>query len=370
MIFSILLHEFGKYWFEKEHIMRAAPDDTAETLTKDYPASTPRFDWIMAGLSVWITGGLFLDGWAHAHGNIDDVFFTPWHAVLYSGGAAIIGFLVYQQRESVRQGRPWRQALPAGYLFSLVGGALFVVAGVSDLIWHKLFGVEVSVESLLSPTHLLLVLAGGMMISGPIRSIWGRFRAGGQYGWLRLGPMLICATLFLSTLMFFTQYANPINTIWAAYHPIGSSEGFRAQALGVASILVHAVLLIGPILYLIARWRLPIGTMTLIFTLSTALMSVFQDHYVLIPYALVSGILADGLLMVVKPTTKAPIRFYTFAFLAPALFFSLYFLAVQLTQGGIAWKIHLWLGSIFITGAIGVMLAWLVVSPLWDGETT
>jgi hypothetical protein len=347
---------------------RYPDDDTSDTLIKDFAPSSPRFDWIMTVLSCWIVGGLFLDGRAHAQGNLDDVFFTPWHAVLYSGGAATIGFLAYQQYRNVKQGLAWRRALPPGYLFSLVGGVLFVVAGLGDLVWHEVFGVEVSVEALLSPTHLLLVLAGGMMISGPIRSVWGRYRASGRYGWDKLGPMLICVTLFLSTLMFFTQFANPIDTVWAAYRPVGSVEGYRATALGVAGILVQTVLLTGPILYLLPRWRLPLGTMTLIFTGSTALMSVFQDTYVLIPFAFAAGVTVDGLLIALKPSIHRPIRFYTFAFLVPVVFYCLYFLAVQLTQGGIAWKIHLWLGSIFIVGAIGVMLAFLVVSPLWDGE--
>ena len=39
----------------------------------------------MSALSAWLVGGFFLDGWAHTHGKVDQSFFTPWHAVLYSG---------------------------------------------------------------------------------------------------------------------------------------------------------------------------------------------------------------------------------------------------------------------------------------------
>ncbi len=331
--------------------------------------SIGRFDWIMTGLSLWLVGGLFLDGWAHSHGNIDDVFFTPWHAVLYSGGAAITGFLVYQQRRAIQGGHTWKNALSSAYWISLIGCGLFVLAGLGDLVWHELFGVEVSVETLLSPTHLLLVLAGGMMITGPIRSVWGRYWSDENHGWKVMGPLLICATLFIATLMFFTQFANPSNFVYAAYRPVGSAEGYRAQALGVASLLIQGVLLVAPILYLLKRWRLPLGTITLIFTGTTALMSVFQDRYSLIPFALVAGVIVDGLLLLVKPATDKPMRFYTFAFLVPAVFDALYFIGVQMTQGGIVWKIHLWLGSIFMTGAVAVMLAFLIVSPLWDGES-
>ena len=41
-----------------------------------------------------------------------------------------------------------------------------MLAGVLDLAWHELFGFEVDVESLLSPTHLLLRAAGLLMLGG------------------------------------------------------------------------------------------------------------------------------------------------------------------------------------------------------------
>jgi hypothetical protein len=49
------------------------------------PPVTPGFDWIMTILSAVFISGLFLDGWAHTHGRVDETFFTPWHAVLYGG---------------------------------------------------------------------------------------------------------------------------------------------------------------------------------------------------------------------------------------------------------------------------------------------
>src|SRR2546426_11492837 len=43
------------------------------------------FDWTIVALSGVFVSGLFLDGWAHAHGRVDQSFFTPWHAVFYGG---------------------------------------------------------------------------------------------------------------------------------------------------------------------------------------------------------------------------------------------------------------------------------------------
>ena len=52
---------------------------------KERPVSSLRFDLVMGLLSMVFVGGIYLDGWAHAHGLVDRTFFTPWHAVLYTG---------------------------------------------------------------------------------------------------------------------------------------------------------------------------------------------------------------------------------------------------------------------------------------------
>ena len=115
-----------------------------------------RFDWIVTALALWFTAGLFLDGWAHTHGQADTTFFTPWHAVLYSGQLAVTAFLFIAFIRNVARGNTWRESLPAGYGLSLIGGILFFIGGLGDLIWHTLFGIEHNVEALFSPTHLLL----------------------------------------------------------------------------------------------------------------------------------------------------------------------------------------------------------------------
>ena len=58
------------------------------------PRSGARFDWVATVLAAIFTGGVFLDGWAHTHGRVDDTFFTPWHAVLYAGFLAMALLLV------------------------------------------------------------------------------------------------------------------------------------------------------------------------------------------------------------------------------------------------------------------------------------
>src|SRR5262245_11407871 len=94
------------------------------------------FDWAMVLLSAWFLGGLYLDGWAHTHGKVDQSFFTPWHAVLYSGQLVVALFLEAHWLRNLSRGRSWRAALPAGYGLSLIGVLLWFPAGLGDLLWH------------------------------------------------------------------------------------------------------------------------------------------------------------------------------------------------------------------------------------------
>jgi hypothetical protein len=38
-------------------------------------------------MGTWLIVGVFIDGFAHNHGEVES-FFTPWHAILYSGYVA------------------------------------------------------------------------------------------------------------------------------------------------------------------------------------------------------------------------------------------------------------------------------------------
>ena len=67
-----------------------------------------------------------------------------------------------------------------------------MIGAVGDMVWHIVFGFEVSVEALLSPTHLLLALGGTLIVTGPVRAAWQRTRSG---GWSSLLPALIALAL-------------------------------------------------------------------------------------------------------------------------------------------------------------------------------
>ncbi len=76
---------------------------------------------------------------------------------------AWIGWVGYQRRSE----KPDLEWLPAGYRQAIVGIAIFAVGGISDGIWHTAFGVEVGIDALLSPTHLILFSGALILIWSP-----------------------------------------------------------------------------------------------------------------------------------------------------------------------------------------------------------
>ncbi len=324
------------------------------------PPHSIGLDWAMAILSALFVGGLFLDGWAHTHGRVDQSFFTPWHAVFYAGYAMTASALVASLLRNHARGCPWQLALPVGYGLSGLGALIFAAGGVTDLIWHTIFGIEAGVEALLSPTHLVLALGLGLIASGPVRAAWRRSEPG--LGWAAQGPMLLALTSTLSVLTFFTEYAHPL--VYAAAgrgHPHGGAEG-----LGVASVLLQTALLMAIVLLTARIGTLPRGGLTLIVTLNAAAMGFlnFSGDYplALVVGAGVAGLLGDTLYARLHPSAAAPSAWRLFAFALPATFYLCYFLALMLTEG-IAWSVHLWVGSIVLAGIAGWLLSYLLLPP-------
>ena len=201
------------------------------------PAPSLGFDWLMAVLAALIMAGVIQDGWAHAHGLVDQSFFTPWHAILY-GCMALSGIvLAVTGVRNLLRGYSFRNGLPYGYWTSAIGVVIFATGGVFDLFWHTLFGIETDITGLISISHLWLAFGGALVFSGPIRSIAHRYGSNSG-GWRITGPLVLCAAALLTLLGFFTQYAslwgdNTNETIMAP-NPAGTTGGelFSIRANG------------------------------------------------------------------------------------------------------------------------------------------
>jgi hypothetical protein len=319
-------------------------------------ATTPRtssrlgFEWGVVVLSLWMVGGVHLDAWAHHRFDETlETFFTPWHGVLYSGFLALALLIVSRVLLNRRKVASWQAAIPKGYALSLLGIVLFLAGGVGDMLWHLIFGIEVHVEALLSPTHLLLAFGAGLMVTGPVRSNL----TGEGSPW----SAVVALALLLSVLTFFTSYASSLSDAQLAsgLRPSDETLAFIAEGRGVSAILLQTLLWLGVTLFALRQWRLPFGALSVLFGLSSLLtVSVHQD-WVLLPAVLVTGFIAD-LLYARWGFTRI------FAFMLPMLFYALYFLTLALTEG-VWWRVPLWAGSIVMAGAVGWLLSYLTLAP-------
>ncbi len=346
-----------------QHAVLVEPEHGTRSLgapaRPDAAVGGPAFDWLMAILGAWLIGGLYLDGWAHIHVPALETFFTPWHAVLYSGYAAGAAALVVAFVRNRRRGAPRARALPPGYRASLAGAFVFFFGGGADMLWHVVFGIEKGVEGLISPSHLVLALGGGLMVTGPLRA---GLRGPARSSWLARMPMVVSLTVFLSLLTFFTEYVSPHASTWVSETPRTGTQAYLSA--GFAGFLVQPAILMGLVLYVLRQRPLPAGALTFVLTVNGAMMTIIHDKYLdtgpapLIGAALLAGILSDLMLAWLRPSSERVLATRAVAFAVPAVQYLLYMLAVML-WARVAWSVHLWTGAVVIAGGVGWLLSYL-----------
>ena len=310
----------------------------------------------VAFFGVWMMTGLFIDGWAH-QADKPETFFSPWHGILYSGFMTAVCWFAWK---GYREGRGIN---PAGGLDRLtaVGFLMFGGAGIADGLWHQIFGVEVDLEALVSPSHLALFFGGFLMVSSPLRLARrrrGAIASGGPLPvtWAEWFPQAVTLTLSTALIGFFTLYLSP-------FDGLGVTEVLRAgsseleEVLGIASVLVFNALLIGALLFALRRWKPPFGFGALLFGGVVFGMSGLDGfhHVGLVLPALLAGVAADAL---VSRGSSARLT-------APAASFLLwagYFLVTRISYG-LAWTVELWAGSIVLAAATAVLLVSVIPEP-------
>jgi hypothetical protein len=331
------------------------------------PPRSITFDYQMMVLCAVMLFGLFLDGWAHNHGRVDESFFTPWHGVLYGGYALAGGRLVLAQFVNVGRGYKWLRALPPGYMLSLMGVLLFGAAGVGDMIWHETFGFEENLEALLSPSHLALLTGALLLMTGVIRSAWMDTAAHRQRGWRYLLPAVAGMTSVFAILSFFLAYSYFTQDF---YYLVGVRPGgWRGlvDAMGIMSLLVPPLLLLACVLFLRRRWRLPFGSVSFMLCVTILLMTWLNmdntQQFLLVIPMLMAGLVADVLLWRYdSPQQINWLRLMAFA--TPFAIILLYLVTIQQFSGqSLWWEIHMWLGAPVLAGMLGYLLSFIALPP-------
>jgi hypothetical protein len=364
--------------------MATAPA-THPGLVSDAASQRPRMgrgaDLVAVACATWMMVGLFLDGWAHSN-IVDELesFFTPWHAVFYSGFTATAAWILYQVwRLQSPTGRFDARRVPAGYGLGLVGLVVFAVGGVGDALWHSIFGIEADIEALLSPTHLLLFSGTVLVLSSPWRAAWHSDVPAVQ-GWRGLMPALSSMTLTTAMVAFFFSYLSPFTEFWSTENyaswvssmgGVGSDLGELSIGLGIAAHLWTTLVLVTPLVLALQRWRLPFGAVTVLFTVVALGLSAMEalDGAEMVLSALVGGIGTDLAIRIlaVPPIRPAAVRGLAaavrgLAALVPVLLWTTNFAIVDIVWG-LGWSVELWAGTVCLCALSALSLAYLVTAP-------
>jgi hypothetical protein len=309
----------------------------------------------------WLIIGLFLDGFAHQHLAVES-FFTPWHAVLYSGflaSAAWIFWITYRNKIKLPDSS-WVSAIPLGYGLGVAGVFIFLVGGIGDMIWHIVFGIEIGIAALLSPTHLILFSGALLILSSPFRTAW-LSKKNAAPTFIEFLPTLLSISLVMSIIAFFLMYA------WAFDLNISMLEEEDAQQRAFVDFLITTQLLVVPVFLLLKRWKLPLGTVTFLFLFESVLMAVIfgfdgrSTASILI--AIIAGIHGDFILRGNHKNNSRLLSIRIFAFFTPIVIWGLFFINERIYYA-MDWPPELWGGTIFLCGLCSLGMSVLVIPPL------
>ena len=332
--------------------------------------AAPAFDVVVVVLAAWMVAGVFVDGWAHVNlASTRETFWTPWHGILYSGFTAEAAWIA---APVVRARGLAAGALPGGYALALAGLAVFAAGGVGDAVWHTLLGIEVGIDALLSPTHLLLLAGGLLVLTAPLRAARERV-AEDEPTLRRLLPAVASLTLTAALVGFFFAYA------WGGYDvsptlpfdeaaldelAAGHEAAERAIAFGILSRIVTTAVLLAPLLHLGRRWRIPPGSASIVVgTVSVLPLALFSEVPVaLVAAPLVAAVLADLLLWAWPVSPAAPRRLLVLAGATAFVLWTVHFGVLGATLG-LSWPPELWAGAVVMATLAAVGMAALAAPP-------
>ncbi|MEA2186830.1 MAG: hypothetical protein QOK16_1841 [Solirubrobacteraceae bacterium] len=329
---------------------RRAPDVAGTPISR-------RGDLVTIALATWLIGGVFLDGWAHKTQPALETFFTPWHAVFYSGFAAVAGWIGWLAWSRHEPGGSWARALPRGYLPAGAGILLFSVSGLGDMAWHETFGIEQGIAALLSPTHLGLFAGMFLIATAPLRSLWSDQALGRTASLGRLLPAVLslaltgalCAFMLMELNVFNDRFYSVDLQRFIAESFMGDGFVFdRNIQAGVAGFIVTTVVLFGPLLFLLRRWELPPGAIFAVIgtqVVGMAALSGFEIP-VIVALGLIGAAAVEGCALLLRPSPQRLVGVRIFCAVAPAAFWAVYLGGTAIADGGLGWRAEIWGGAV------------------------
>ncbi|GAB2859794.1 hypothetical protein [Lentzea nigeriaca] len=316
-------------------------------------------DLVTGILGIWLVAAVLGDGWAHFNVPELESFFTPWHGVLYAAlatTAAWMGLLVWRTRQP---GRPVFGGLPRGYAGGVLGVIVFGVGGVADLLWHEFFGIEVAVDALVSPSHLLLG-AGGLLILGTPLRAQGVLREDRPWTPTAVLSLVLSTALVAFFLLYTSPFPMPAVVEAFVPTPEGSPGHLEAElpvVAGLGGYLLTTVLFTVPLLLILRGGRRLPGVATVLVApvalLSVAVVGFPTTSLVGAAGAAAGAVVAD-LVLARIPDGFLPVAAGGVAVLV---------WAGQLTglaiSDAVRWPVSLWSGVVVLGGFTAAALGFL-----------
>ncbi|MFC0458434.1 hypothetical protein ACFFGR_18090 [Arthrobacter liuii] len=332
-------------------------------------------DIITLAAGVWLLTGTYVDGWAHNNLRDLETFFTPWHAILYSGFAACAVWIAALTWRRHVPGTRWMEAVPAGHGTAAAGVVLFLASGIGDFAWHSVFGIEQNISALFSPSHLGLATGGFLILGAPFSAAWHA----PQRPWPQLMPAFVSAMLAGMVAAFILQEFAVFSrhgliqtfTTAAGTQPAVTVPTSSSIMVSLATFLVSTFALFVPVLLLSLRWRLHAvvpAVMVLVPSVALQIMVALRDAW-LLPVAVAGSVLVGAVWAVVRPAPGRPARLMTAAGLSPVVFWAPYFAGVALHDGSLSFSPEVWSGTLVWTGLGMLALAALTLKAVRAGTT-
>jgi len=320
-------------------------------------AGTP-LDWGFAVLSA----GLVAAGYYESYLTRTYIPAPDWAAVpvqvawlaitLY---VAVSGFLAWR-----REGR-LRSLIPDGYGLSVAGCAIFLVGIVINGWWSDAFGPDFGVPAIFRLPNLLEIAGAGLIVVGPLRASAGR-------GELMAGPTAVfSAVLLLAAVLFFTQFDHPYIDQYAVRGAVLLSDprspvdlfNHREEILGALGLMMQTAAVVGVVLWVLRQNRLPIGSLTVMLTVTAFLAATQLGHYSMVIVGLIVGVLADLALALTRPRADRVLSLHAFAVVLGALLSGVYLVFIALGPGT-WWPPDMTYGTVFACAIVGGLISYVL----------
>jgi hypothetical protein len=355
-------------------------------------------DGVTCALATWTLFGLFWDGLLHNNLVGKDNFWSSAHIAIYAGLTALgawIGLTLLRHQRDIR--KLDISDIPQGYGLAILALPLAAIAGPADFLWHAAYGFENQIDAPYSWSHQALFLSGGLLAAIPVVSAFRRPTFAP-----RLKPFLpaiFSMTAIVGVALFLFQHVVPFFVGQPATQDFQDDIAGRADAFQpgsdvthveglskalthygddafpyyfystlhtVAGIMIVTAVLVSAVLFMQRRWRLPAGTLTIMFgTLAVliSMLSEYRDWELAVPLV-IGGVAGD--LLLARLAGDEPVRVWklrVFAAALPIVLWGAFLLCVALLDGGLGWGPSLWVGVLLTSGGVGYVLSLLAYPP-------